>query len=209
MLSGGGRTLENLAAAIGDGSLPADMVGVISSHPDAYGIERARKLGLRCDVVDFRGMSAEEYSAALTRAVDEHAPDVIALAGFIRLWRFPHRYAGKVLNIHPALLPAFGGHGFYGARVHRAVIDSGVRFSGCTVHFADLEYDTGPIVLQRVIPVLPEDTPETLADRVFQEECVAYPDALRLFAEGRLEIQGRRVIILPPRTPGEPEGMGT
>lgn len=121
--------------------------------------------------------------------------DLVVLAGFLHLFVFPPKYRGRVMNIHPALLPNFGGAGFYGNRVHEEVIRSGVKETGCTVHFCDGRYDHGPIILQRRIPVRPDDTVETLSKRVFQEECDAYPEAIRLFAEGRIKIEGDRVII--------------
>ena len=123
--------------------------------------------------------------------------ELACMAGFLKLWRIPADFKGRVMNIHPALLPDFGGRGFYGHRVHEAVLSSGAGESGCTVHFADNEYDHGPIILQRRVPVLAEDTPESLADRVFEQELVAYPEAIRLFAAGRLKVEGRRVTIAP------------
>src|SRR5207253_7165627 len=108
--------------------------------------------------------------------------------------RVPDDYLGRVMNIHPALIPAFCGKGFYGHRVHEAVLQAGVKVTGCTVHFADNEYDHGPIILQRTVPVLDDDTAETLAQRVFEQECEAYPEAIHLFAEGRLGLEGRRVL---------------
>ena len=128
--------------------------------------------------------------------LDRYAPDLIVLAGYLHLFRFAPHYQGRVMNIHPALIPAFCGKRFYGLRVHRAVLDYGVKVSGCSVHFADEEYDRGPIILQRTVPVLEDDTPHTLAERVFAEECKAYPEAIQLFAEGRLTIEGQRVRIL-------------
>lgn len=198
LISGGGRTLENLAAEIREGTLRAEIVEVISSHPGVRGLERARRLGIPHRVIDYREHSTRDFSRILTEAVDRCRPDLVVMAGYLRKWDFPARYAGRVMNIHPALLPSFGGRGFYGDHVHRAVLEAGEKFSGCTVHFADLEYDHGPVILQRVIPVLPDDTPESLAHRVFQEECRAYPDAIRYFAEGRLEIDGERVILRDP-----------
>jgi phosphoribosylglycinamide formyltransferase 1 len=117
----------------------------------------------------------------------------VCLAGFLQLVEIPPDFANRVLNIHPALIPAFSGKGFHGPAVHRAALEAGVKVSGCTVHFADNQYDHGPIISQRVVPVLDDDTPETLAARVFAEECEAYPEAITWFAEGRLVIEGRRV----------------
>jgi len=119
------------------------------------------------------------------------------MGGFLKRLTIPEDFLNRVTNIHPALLPAFGGEGFYGRRVHEAVLEYGVKITGCTVHFADNQYDHGPIILQKAVPVLDDDTPETLAARVFQAECEAYPEALQLIAEGRLRVEGRRVRILP------------
>jgi folate-dependent phosphoribosylglycinamide formyltransferase PurN len=138
------------------------------------------------DFFDFK-----PFSEKLVEALDEYSPDLIAMAGFMCYWQIPEKYAGKVMNIHPALIPAFCGEGLYGHYVHEAVIEYGAKVSGCTVHFADNQYDHGPIILQRVIEVKDDDTADTLADRVFQEECIAYPQAIQLFAQGRLEIKGR------------------
>src|SRR5262249_18543435 len=122
---------------------------------------------------------------------------LVILAGFLSLLDIPPEYKGRVLNIHPALIPAFCGAGYYGSKVHKAVLAAGVKVSGCTVHFADDSYDTGPIILQRVVPVLDDDTVETLAARVFQEECQALPQAISLYAEGRLKLDGGRVRTVP------------
>ena len=119
------------------------------------------------------------------------------MAGFLSLWRVPDELYGRVINIHPALLPDFGGSGMYGRSVHQAALRAGRSESGCTVHFCDNEYDRGPIILQRKVPVLPDDTPESLAARVFEQECIALPETIQLFAEGRIRLQGRAVTILP------------
>lgn len=201
LFSGGGRTLENLELKIRDGELPARIVVAISSHAGGGGIARAGRLGIPCRVLDYRERRGS-LSRDIAAELDAAGVDLIALAGFIRHYDFPAHHAGRILNIHPALLPAFGGKSFYGDRVHEAVIRSGVRFSGCTVHFVTEEYDSGPIILQRIVPVLPDDTPHDLAERVFREECVAYPEAIRLYAEGRLELREGRVWIRPSaRTP--------
>lgn len=201
LFSGGGRTLENLARKIAEGTLPAEVAVAISSHKEAGGIARAESMGVPCAVVDFRERKttfSEEITAALTAARAE----LVCLAGFVRHYAFPAAFRGRIINIHPALLPAFGGKGFYGDRVHRAVLDSGVKFSGCTVHFASEEYDRGPIILQRIVPVHPRDTVADLAARVFAEECIAYPEAIRLHAEGRLEVRDGKVLLreAPRRT---------
>jgi len=183
LLSGSGRTLENLIARIQDRSLPARIEVVISSHPDVRGLEIARTHGIPDVTVPYQGFTdAKAFSDAVTTQLDRHPVDLVILAGFIRRYLFPPKYQGRVLNIHPALLPDFGGKGFYGHHVHEAVLKAGKTESGCTVHLADLEYDRGPILVQKKVPVLPGDTPDTLAKRVFEAECEAYPEAIRRMA---------------------------
>ena len=145
---------------------------------------------------DWVGMSAE-----ICHVLDRYEVDLVVLAGFMCQFVISPRYEGRVMNIHPALIPAFCGPGLYGHKVHEAVLAHGVKVTGCTVHFADQRYDHGPIIIQRPVPVLDDDTPETLAQRVFAQECIAYPEAIRLFAEGRLKVEGRRVLILAPDDP--------
>jgi len=120
----------------------------------------------------------------------------VLLGGFLQLLKVPEDYRGRILNIHPSLIPAFCGKGFHGRHVHEAVLAAGVKVSGCTVHFVDDEYDHGPIVAQRAVSVLEDDTPQSLSERVFAQECELYPEAVRLFAAGRLRIEGRRVRVL-------------
>jgi folate-dependent phosphoribosylglycinamide formyltransferase PurN len=134
----------------------------------------------------------------MVKRLDERKVDLVCMAGFLSYWIIPERYLGRVMNIHPALLPAFGGEGMYGHHVHEAVLARGCKVSGCTVHFVNNRYDDGPIVLQRAVPVRAEDAPDDLAARVFEQECIAYPEAIRLFAEGRLRIEGRIVHIDDP-----------
>lgn len=173
MISGGGRSLLNLLDAIEAGSLNATIALVIASRPCA-GVERAAERGL-----DVRVMRGRIGRATLEQVLVERRIDWVVLAGYLSYLEIPERYRGRVVNIHPSLLPGFGGAGMYGHHVHEAVIRSGVRESGCTVHLVDEKYDEGPIVLQLRCPVLPTDTPETLAARVFELECRAYPEALR------------------------------
>ncbi len=196
LLSGGGTTLENLLARIADGRLDAEIRCVISSREGVRGLEVARAAGLPAYTVPRREhRDVESFSSAVTAHLDRHSPDLVVMGGFLSLYRIPPRYEGRVMNIHPALIPLFCGKGFYGMRVHEAVVASGMKVSGCTVHFADNVYDHGPIIIQRTVPVRFEDTPEDVQQRVFAEECEAYPEAIRLFAEGRLTIEGRRVRI--------------
>jgi len=189
LVSGGGRTVASLAETIAAGRLPATIGRVVASRAGCAAVPRLRGLGLPVVVVE------PPEGAAVWAAVEEAAPALVCLCGFLHKLPIPAAWRGKVLNIHPALLPSFGGQGMYGARVHAAVLAAGVKVSGCTVHFADEEYDRGPIVVQKAVPVLEGDTPETLADRVFQAECEAYPEAIRLFLEGRLRIEGGKVAI--------------
>jgi formyltetrahydrofolate-dependent phosphoribosylglycinamide formyltransferase len=199
LLSGGGTTLQNLLDRSADGRLTAQVVQVVSNRPDAFGLERAARAGVPAAVVDRRDCdSREEFSGRIFDLCRRAPADLVCLAGFLQLLTIPDDFAGRVLNIHPALIPAFCGKGFYGHHVHEAVLAYGVKVSGCTVHFADNVYDHGPIILQRTVPVLDDDTPDTLAARVFEQECEACPEAIRLFAEGRLRVEGRRVRIVPP-----------
>jgi phosphoribosylglycinamide formyltransferase 1 len=198
LLSGSGTTLQNLLDRSADGRLPAQVVLVIASRPDAFGLFRAEHVGVPTLVVQRKACaSAEEFSQRIFDACRQAQAELVCLAGFLQLLPIPSDFEGRVLNIHPALIPAFCGKGYYGHHVHEAALAAGVKVSGCTIHFADNQYDHGPIVLQRTVPVLDDDTPDTLAARVFEQECEAYPEAIRLFAEGRLSIEGRRVRVRP------------
>lgn len=177
LLSGGGRTLQNLLDRIADGRLAAEVVAVVSDREGAFGIERAARAGVPTLV---SGDADAVYAFLRERQVE-----LVCLAGYLRLLPIAEDFRGRVLNIHPALLPKFGGKGFYGDRVHRAVLEAGETESGCTVHHADDRYDEGAIVLQKRVPVLPDDTAETLAARVFQAECEAYPKAISLWRAKR------------------------
>ncbi len=196
LLSGGGRTMLNIQDEIAAGRLDAEIRIVIASRP-CKGLDRANQAGLRAELVAYKQMaSAEEYSRRISELLDEAGVDLILLAGFLSLWRIPPQYEMKVLNIHPALLPSFGGQGMWGHHVHEAVLARGCKVSGCTVHFVTNEYDKGPIVVQKCVSVLEGDTPDSLADRVFEQECLAYPEAIRLFAAGRLRVEGNVAHVL-------------
>jgi len=198
LLSGGGTTLQNIIDRIEAGNLDANVSVVISSRADAYGLERAKNHGIPTLVVpsrDFKNCT-ESFSKTIFRHIDEHAADLVVMAGFMCLIRIPGKYLDRVMNIHPALIPAFCGKGHYGHHVHEAVLEYGAKVSGCTVHFADNIYDHGPVIVQKTVPVLEDDTPDSLAARVFEQECEAYPEAIQLFAEGNLKIDGRKVHIL-------------
>lgn len=183
LLSGSGTTLQNLVDRIADGRLAAQIVQVVSSKSSAFGVERARKANLPVAIIDRKHFdSVEAFSSAIFKRCRVSNADLVCLAGFLQLLRIPPDFAGRALNIHPALLPAFGGKGMYGHHVHEAVLKSRVAESGCTVHSVDDEYDHGEIVLQKRVPVLPDDTPDTLAARVFAAECEAYPEAITQWA---------------------------
>ena len=193
LISGSGTTLQNLIDRTRDGRLAATLAGVVSSRGDVVGVERARAAGIPVRVVE--RIPSETFSDRVFAAVRSFSPDLVCLAGWLHLIRIPADFRLRVLNIHPSLLPAFGGKGMYGRRVHEAVLNYGAKVSGCTVHFADDTYDTGPVVVQTAVPVLDEDTPETLAARVFAAECEAYPEAIRRVGEGRVTVVGRRVTL--------------
>lgn len=190
---GRGSNLMAIYGAIQDGRLPAELVLVVGTKADAPALERARLAGIPTAIVSV----GDDYEARLDAALATAGADTIALAGYLR--KLPEllveRFKGRILNVHPALLPSFGGKGMYGHHVHEAVLAYGAKVSGCTVHFVDAEYDTGPVILQRVIPVHEDDTPETLAARILPAEHDAFIEALRLLAEGRLTLDGRRVRV--------------
>lgn len=182
LLSGSGRTLDNLLEEIAAGRLPAKVEIVVSSRGDVRGVEVARRANVPTHVLPRGNACLATWSNAIFNACRAVEADLVVMAGFLQLVEIPADFAGRVINIHPALLPAFGGKGFHGMHVHRAVLERGCTVSGCTVHLVDNEYDHGRILLQRTVPVLPDDTPESLAARVFAEECRALPEAIRRFA---------------------------
>lgn len=199
LLSGSGTSLENLCERIDAGELPARVAVVVSSQEGALGLERARRRGIAAfAVARRRHPEVKEFNDALHAVLERFDLDLVLLLGFLSPFELRGRFEGRAINVHPALVPAFSGKGFYGPRVHRAVLEAGVRFTGATVHFVDEQYDHGPIILQEAVPVLDDDTPDALAARVQAAERRLVPEAVRLFAAGRLRIEGRRVRILPP-----------
>lgn len=201
VLSGSGTTLQNILDCIARGELPARVAVAVSSLEGAYGLERARKAGVPAvQVARSAYPDRASFSEAVAETLDRNAVDLVVFAGFIHRWQLPARYAGRVMNVHPALIPAFSGKGYYYDRVHKEALERGVKVSGCTVHFVDDRFDEGPIILQKVVPVEDDDTVESLRERVQAAERDAYPEAIRLFAEGRLETHGKRVRILPAGT---------
>jgi phosphoribosylglycinamide formyltransferase-1 len=197
LVSAGGTTLQNLLDRCADGRLRAHVVLLVSSAATAFALERAHKAGVSSAVVERKQCATRaEFSERIWDLCRAAGAELVCMAGFLQLVQIPEDFRLRVLNIHPSLIPAFCGKGYYGHHVHEAVLAYGAKISGCTVHFADNEYDHGPIVLQRPVPVLDDDTPDTLAARVFEQECEAYPVAIRLMAEGKLRVEGRRVRIV-------------
>lgn len=196
LISGGGTTLLNLQNEIKGGTLNAEVALVLASN-DCLGAQRAIDCGLNTHVVS-RGQfqSSDDFSSALFEHIRAARADLVVLAGFLSLVQIPNDFSYRVLNIHPSLIPAFCGRGYFGHKVHEAAVDRGVKVSGCTVHFADNVYDHGPIILQRTVLIPDGTTPQDLAALVFEQEKIAYPEAIRLFADRRLKIEGRRVIVL-------------
>jgi phosphoribosylglycinamide formyltransferase-1 len=199
LASGGGTTLQNLIDRIAAGRLPVRIVQVISSRADAFGVERARRAGLPVEVISRKQFSTlESFSERTFDACRRARAKLIAFCGYLQLLKIPDDYRMKILNIHPGLLPSFGGKGMYGHHVHEAVLEYGAKVTGCTVHFVDDQYDHGPIVAQRTVEVRDDDTPDTLAARVFAEECELYPAAIRAVIEGRVSVFGRKVRVAGP-----------
>jgi len=174
------------------------VVAVVGARDDAPAMHNARALGVDTAVVNPREFpDPDMYGDALLWVLQKAQPDLICLAGYMRLLpaRVVQAYPMRIMNIHPALLPLFGGKGMYGLKVHQAVLESGMKVTGCTVHFVDEQYDTGPIILQRCVPIRSDDTPETLAARVLPVEHETYLEAIRLFVQGRLRVEGKHVRV--------------
>ncbi len=195
LISGRGSNMVALVRAMQEGRVPAEPALVVANVPDAPGLERARELGVATAVVDSHEYRPRErHEREIAARLEGAGVGLVCLAGYMRLlspW-FVSRYAGRILNIHPSLLPAFPG-----LEAQRQALEYGVKISGCTVHFVDEQCDHGPIVIQAAVPVSEEDTVESLAARILEQEHRIYPEAVRLFAEGRLVLEGRRVRILP------------
>ena len=201
LISGGGSNLQALIDGCASGFIPARIVLVISNNADAFGLQRAKKARIPCQIIDHRPFSSRAaFEQELSRCLDESKAELICLAGFMRVLTadFVHHYARRLINIHPSLLPAFPG-----IHVQRQAIEAGARFSGATVHFVVPQVDAGPIIVQAVVPVLADDSPKTLADRILRQEHRIYPLAVRWFAQNRLRIEGCRVRILDGREEGQ------
>jgi phosphoribosylglycinamide formyltransferase-1 len=193
LVSGKGSNLQAIIDAIEAKKINAQIAIVISNVPGVMALERAKKHGIKTEVIngkEFQNKSA--YEKKLISLLEDNKVDLICLAGYMRLLspEFVHHFKGKIMNIHPALLPAFPG-----LHVQKQALEYGVKYSGCTVHFVDVGCDTGPIIIQAVVPVLDDDTEETISARILEQEHKIYPEAIRLFSEGKLIIEGRRVKI--------------
>ncbi len=193
LVSGRGSNLQAIMDRIADGFLPLEIAVVISDKPDAFALERAQKADIKTVAVERKACaSKEEFEAKINAALEVEGCELVVLAGFMRILSadFVNKWQHKIINIHPALLPSFPGlHG------QKQAVDYGVKFSGCTVHFVDAGTDSGPIILQKVVPVMDDDTEDTLADRILVQEHIAMPEALKLWAEGKLTIEGRKVKV--------------
>ena len=198
LISGSGTTLMNILKHIKHGLLNAEVAVVISSRSTVTGVEKAKNAGLDVKFVrtkDYAGI--DEFSKRIEKELVIAQVDLVVQGGWLCLWKIPARYEHRVMNIHPALLPSFGGKGMWGHHVHEAVLKAGCKVSGCTVHFCTNEYDKGPIIVQRTCEIVNDDTPDTLAARVFEQERIAYPQAIQLFAEGKLSVKNGIAKIEP------------
>ena len=203
LISGSGRTLKNFLELAAEGQLPVDVRLVISSSPTAGGLQYAVDAAVPTEILVRKNFSsAQAYGDAIFDACRTAGVDCVVMAGFLKLAPVPNDFSGRVVNIHPSLIPAFCGHGMYGHRVHEAVLEYGAKVTGVTVHFVDSEYDAGPIIWQQPVPVFDDDTADTLAARVFEAEKEAYPHVLRLLAAGKIKLDGRRVRIVAARSRG-------
>ncbi|MCL2004552.1 MAG: phosphoribosylglycinamide formyltransferase [Planctomycetaceae bacterium] len=200
-ISGTGRTLKNLIEYIHNEQLSAEIVIVVSSSANVTGLQHAEKESIPIEIIERCSYeSLSEFSEANFSVCRAARADYVVLAGYLRRLEIPSDFENRVLNIHPSLIPSFCGKGYYGNIVHSKALEYGVKISGCTVHFVDQEYDTGPIILQKAVEVCEDDTANILNDRVFAAECQAYPEALELLAQSRVSVKGRIVQIDPPKT---------
>jgi phosphoribosylglycinamide formyltransferase 1 len=194
LISGSGRTLENLVERTVDPTMGYRIVHVVSTRFGIRGNDVARATGTPLTIAPRRHFASDQaFSSAVVDVLDRESVDLVVCGGFLSKLVVPDRYLGRIVNIHPSLLPLFGGKGYYGDRVHKAVIDSGMQVSGCTVHFVNNDYDSGPIIAQECVPVEPGDTVETLAQRVFAVEKRMYPSVVRDVARGRIRLEGDQV----------------
>ncbi len=197
LVSGRGTNMESIIEASEKGLIKSKILVVISNKKDALALSKAKKHGIQSIYVSPKNKSNEEYDKEIIKILDEYNVDFVVLAGYLRILSsvFINKYPMRIINVHPSLLPCFGGKGFYGEHVHKAVLESGMKFSGCTVHFVTNEVDNGPIILQKCVEILDSDTPETLAERILPKEHEALIEAISLIENNKIEIKGKRVLI--------------
>jgi phosphoribosylglycinamide formyltransferase-1 len=198
LASGGGTNLQAIIDACESGEIDGDVVVVISNVPEAFALERAKKHGIDAFAFPHKGITREDHEKDVIDCLEQHQVDLVVLAGYLRMLTpvMINKYAGRMMNTHPALLPSFGGKGMHGLNVHQAVLDYGCRVSGCTIHFVTLDVDGGQIILQKALPVQENDSAEMLQERILKEEHKLLPRAIQLFAQGKLKIEGRRCRVL-------------
>jgi phosphoribosylglycinamide formyltransferase-1 len=198
LVSGGGTNLQAIIDACERGEIDGDVVVVISNISEAFALERAKKHRIDAFAFPHKGMTREDHETDVVGCLDQHQVDLVVLAGYLRMLTpvMISKYAGRMMNTHPALLPSFGGEGMHGINVHQAVIDYGCKVSGCTIHFVTLDVDGGQIILQKAVPVQENDTADSLQERILKEEHKLLPRAIQLFAQGKLKIEGRRCHVL-------------
>lgn len=197
LASGSGTDFQSIVDAAEAGKIDARVVLLISNNPGGYCLRRAKKHNIDCKVIEHKGKSREDHEKEIIEVVDYYDPDLIVLAGYMRIFThyFVEKYYGKMINIHPALLPLFGGPGYYGERVHEAVLEAGMKRSGCSVHFVTNDVDMGPIIDQRCVEVKPDDDVESLAERVLEEEHRLLPYVVGAFAEGKVKLEDGKAWI--------------
>ena len=196
LISGGGTTLKNLIDRIDDGSLNATVERVISNNAKAGGLEHAKNASIESEVISHKDFDdRQSFSEAIFTSIRKSGAQLVVMGGFLRQLSIPDDFENRIINIHPSLIPAFCGKGFYGTKVHQGVLDYGCKLTGCTVHFVDDQYDHGPIIAQQSVPVESEDDARTLAARVFAAECELLPAVINLISVGSVNVDGRCVVL--------------
>ena len=192
LASGRGSNFIAIADAVREGKINGEIVLLFSNRPEAAAVETARERNITAEVLEPKGLSREDYDAAIVKTLNAHEAELVLLAGYMKIVgpEIIKAFPNRIINIHPSLLPAFPGLG-----AQKQAIEYGAKVSGCTVHFVDEGVDTGPVILQATVPVHGDDTEETLAARILKEEHRLYPEAVRLFTEGKIQVEGRRVTL--------------
>lgn len=211
LASGSGTDVQSIIDASENGEIDVDIVLLITNNPDAYCIERAKKHGIDYRIIDHRGKDREEHEKEIAEVIDSYGPDLIVLAGYMRMLTdyFVDKNYGSLINIHPALLPLFGGEGMYGEKVHEAVLESGMKRTGCTVHFVTNEVDMGPIIEQVCVQVKKDDDVESLSERVLEEEHKLLPRVIGAYSEGRVKLEEGEAWIKPAEKDNNIDSIGS